>query len=136
MMMTVKSLAAAANVTPDTVRHYVRVGLLHPERNPQNGYRQFSKSDVGRLRFITLAKSLGFTLSEITEVFADAEAGDSPCPRVREFIQRHIRENRQQIDELLTLQTRMELSARQWQDMDDGMPHGDSICWLIEAIDA
>lgn len=133
--MTVKGLATAVNVTPDTVRYYVRTGLLRPVRDPVNGYRRFSMLDVDRLRFICRAKSLGFTLAEITDVFADAEAGDSPCPRVRAIIRRRIEENRQRIDELLALQDRMELADSQWQSMEDGMPDEGSICRLIDAMD-
>ncbi|MDX8406542.1 MAG: MerR family transcriptional regulator [Mariprofundus sp.] len=135
-MMTVKGLATAANVTSETVRYYVRTGLLRPVRDPANGYRRFSTADVHRLRFISLAKSLGFTLAEITDLFADTEAGISPCPRVRTIIRRRIGENRQHIDELLALQTRMELAEHQWQGMEDGMPGGDSICRLIEEMGA
>ncbi|MDQ6992854.1 MAG: MerR family transcriptional regulator [Mariprofundus sp.] len=135
-MMTVKRLAATANVTPETVRYYVRTGLLRPVRDPINGYRRFSMADVNRLRFISLAKSLGFTLAEITKVLADAEVGESPCPRVRSIIRQRIGENRKHIDELLALQSRMELAERQWQGMDDGMPGGNSICRLIETMNA
>ena len=133
--MTVKGLATAANVTADTVRYYVRAGLLHPVRNPENGYRHFSAADVDLMRFICRAKTLGFTLSQITNIFADVEAGVSPCPKVRATLQLHIEENRQHIDELLALQARMELAERQWKGMEDGMPEGSSICHLIEAID-
>jgi len=135
-MMTVKGLATRAGVTSDAVRYYVRLGLLHPARAPENGYRLFACRDIGRLRFINRAKSLGFTLAEITEVFTDAETGKSPCPRVRAILQHHLKENNRRMDELSALQTRMEHAARQWRDMDDGMPGEDSICLLIKAIDA
>jgi len=135
-MMTVKGLATRAGVTSDAVRYYVRLGLLHPARDPENGYRLFTGRDIDRLRFINRAKSLGFTLAEIIEVFTDAETGKSPCPRVRAILQHHIEENSRRMDELSALRARMGHAARQWRDMDDGMPDEDSICLLIEAIDA
>jgi len=118
--MTVKELASHAGVTPDAVRYYVQIGLLHPIRNPGNGYRLFAGKDIDRLQFIRQAKSLGFTLTEVAEVFSDAETGNSPCPRVRAILQHRIEDNRRRIDELNALQAHMEQAARQWRDMDDG----------------
>ena len=40
--MRVQTLAAAANVTADTVRHYTRIGLLTPVKNPANGYKEYT----------------------------------------------------------------------------------------------
>ncbi len=47
-MMNVSDLARLVGVTPDAVRYYTRIGLLHPVRDPNNGYRQFSSSDIDR----------------------------------------------------------------------------------------
>lgn len=132
-MITVKRLAERAQVTPDAVRHYVRIGLLRPDRDPANGYKQFADADVRRLRFIRRAKSLGYTLPEIAEIFEHAERGRSPCPRVRELIGRRIGENRQLVDDLRALQERMENALEHWKTMPDGAPDGDSICHLIES---
>lgn len=133
---TVTQLAGYANVTADAVRYYVRLGLLKPVRNPCNGYRVFKKEDMKRLRFICQAKRLGYTLDDIAQIFADADKERSPCPRVREIIQRRMQENRQHLDELNALQTRMEDAVQQWSAMPDGMPDGHSICHLIESLHA
>lgn len=93
-MITVSALARRAGVKPDTVRHYVRIGLLKPRRNPANGYRLFTETDVRRLHFIRQAKALGYTLDEIVQIFHDSASGRSPCPRVREIIQSRITENK------------------------------------------
>jgi len=69
-------------------------------------------------------------------VTPDADKGRSPCPRVREIIQRRMWENRQRLDELNALQTRMEDAVQQWSAMPDGMPDGHSICHLIESLHA
>lgn len=132
-MLTVKKLADLAGVTPDSVRHYVRIGLLEPERDPRNGYRRFTDADARRLRFLRQAKSLGYTLAEIAEILDHAERGRSPCPRVRELIGRRIAENRKLVDELAALQGRMEKALERWKTLPDGVPDGDSICYLIES---
>ncbi len=135
-MLTVSELATATGMTPDAVRYYTHIGLLHPTRDPVNGYRLFSDVDSHRLRFVARAKQIGFTLSEIQQVFSDAEQSSSPCPRVREILHRRIIENRQRVEELAALQLRMEQAQHEWSDIPDGIPNGDSICRLIEAINA
>lgn len=133
-MLTVSQLAKRCNVTPETVRYYTRVGLLHPLRHPENGYKLFEFDDVQRLRFIRQAKLLGYTLTEIEQILHHSMQGDSPCPMVRDFIQRRIEANRAKIMELTALQKRMEAALDEWKAKPDGMPDGHSICHLIESF--
>lgn len=133
-MYTVSALAKQAEVTPDTVRHYVQIGLLVPDRHPKNGYKYFREKDISTVQFIRQAKNLGFTLAEIGEILDHKSKGDSPCPQVREIIQRRIEENHKKVEALNALQKRMENALRQWENMPDGSPDGDSICHLIESV--
>jgi hypothetical protein len=64
----------------------------------------------------------------------DRDEGHSPCPRVREILQRRIVENREHLKELLDLQERMEKALLNWADMPDGAPDGQSVCHLIESV--
>ena len=132
--LTVTELANRSGATPHAVRYYTRMGLLRPERNPDNGYRLYEHREVGWLRFIRQAKRLGYTLNEIREIMQDSDHGQSPCPRVREILLSHIDKNRQQLEELMALQTRMEQALVQWADMPDGVPDGHSVCHLIESF--
>lgn len=135
-MLTVTELANHSGATPHAVRYYTRLGLLRPERNPDNGYRLYQHHEVNWLRFIRQAKRLGYTLNEIREIMHDSERGLSPCPRVREILLRRIDENRIQLEQLMALQTRMEQALSQWSQMPDGVPDGDSVCHLIESFAA
>lgn len=134
--LTLSAFARKTGTTADTVRHYLRTGLLQPARDPSNRYRLFTPRDMTRIRFIRQAKELGYTLSEIRQIFEDSARGDSPCPRVREIIQRRIVENRRRLTELERLQTRMEEALKKWEDMSDGVPDGESVCHLIESASA
>ncbi len=131
---TVTELANRCNTTPHVVRYYTRMGLLRPERHPDNGYRLYQSEEIPWLKFVQQAKSLGYTLKEIKEIMHDAEDEKSPCPRVREILLKHIVENRQRLDELLNLQTRMEKALERWEHMPDGVPDGHSVCHLIESV--
>ncbi len=134
MSLTVHQLAERAETTPHAVRYYTRIGLLKPDRHPENGYKLFAYDDVRRLRFIRQAKALGFTLNEIADVLHDAEQGRSPCPRARGLIKRRIEENRRKLEKLAELQRRMEEALAAWERMPDGMPDGHTVCHLIESL--
>lgn len=133
-MMTANALAKETDVPIYTVRHYTKIGLLKPRRDPRNGYKVYQFSDATRLRFIMAAKDLGFTLSEISHILDEAKHGNSPCPMVRDIIKARIEENQQKIRELKRLQKKMESALNTWQGMENSMPNGDSVCHLIETF--
>ncbi len=68
--MTIGRLAKQAGVNIDTIRYYERNGLIPEAVRRASGYREYEAADVRRLRFITRAKELGFTLAEIGELLS------------------------------------------------------------------
>ncbi len=135
-MLTAAVLAKRSNVPLFTVRYYTRIGLLNPTRDLRNGYKIYKQSDKDRLKFIASAKELGFTLAEIEDILGHSAHSDSPCPMVRDIVEKRIEENRQKIKELKRLQTRLESAAKLWQTMDNAEPDGHSVCHLIESFAA
>ena len=133
--MTVSELARKAGVSPDAVRYYARMELLSSTRNRANGYRQFAPADVRRLTFIKQAQSLGFSLTEIATIIQHASQKKSPCPMVREIIERRIAAAGEELEQLIVLRDRMKKALAKWQSMPDTTPSGDEICRLIEAVD-
>ena len=130
--MKTTELARAAGVTAETVRHYVRVGLLAPARDPHNGYRVFDADDLQRLRFARAARSLGFSVEDVLEILAQSETGEAPCPMVRERARARFDELRARIAELEAQRARMERVLALWDALPDGVPDGRSVCPLIE----
>ena len=131
--MRVIDIARAADVSADTVRHYTRSGLLHPRRDPDNGYQQFSDGDLQRLRFARRARELGLSLNEVAEILQQADRQQSPCPLVRDLFQSRLAEVETRIAELTALRNRMCEALGQWQQLPDGVPDGHTICRLIES---
>ena len=90
--MLISEFAKAANLSPDTVRLYVKRGLLRPTAGRLGGsnpYQEFSTADVARARLVRLARSLGFTLREIAAIASELESrGMSRERRVALFEQR------------------------------------------------
>ena len=132
--MQVHELATRAAVAPHVVRYYARLGLLRPARDPRNKYKEFSQADLQRLGFILKAKRLGFTLGEVRMVLDMSRKGKTPCPLVREVVRRRVADNAHDLAELIALQERMQSALRKWRRMRDGVPDGQAICRLIEAV--
>ncbi len=132
--MKVSELARQAEVTAETVRHYTREGLLHPVRDPDNGYQLYDHANLERLRFIQRARTLGFSVAEIGDILAHADQGDSPCPMVRDLLASRLPQIRARIRELEALAARMEQALTAWEEMPDGTPDGHSLCRLIESF--
>ena len=132
--MHVNELAKLAGVEAHVVRYYTQIRLLDPSRDPDNQYREYSNTDVQRLIFIRRARTLGFTLSDITSILADVDAGVAPCQEVRELIQIRSRENRARLEDLRKLQNRVEETVTLWNEMPDQLPSHDGLCHLIESV--
>jgi DNA-binding transcriptional MerR regulator len=63
--LTRGELAKQAQVNPETIRFYEREGILPVAIRGPNGYRKFPANAVERIVFVSRAKNLGFSLSEI-----------------------------------------------------------------------
>ncbi len=79
------SLAKATGVSPDTIRHYERIGVLSKAARTRAGYRMYPESAVERVRVVQSALRVGFTLAELAEVLKVRDAGGAPCRRVYEI---------------------------------------------------
>src|SRR5260370_26520740 len=66
--LTIGRLAEGADVGVETVRFYQRSGLLAEPERPSSGFREYSRADVERIRFIKRAQTLGFNLDNIGDL--------------------------------------------------------------------
>jgi len=81
------ALAKAAAVSPDTIRHYERIGVLPRASRTQSGYRVYPASALERVLVVQRALRIGFTLAELAEVLKARDAGGTPCRRVYQLAQ-------------------------------------------------
>jgi len=132
--LTVSQLAKQLSISADTVRHYVRSGLINPERDPDNGYKRFHSEDIKRLRFILQAKSLGFSLADIHTILDQASHGESPCPQVRTIMEVRLEETTAKIAAMQATYQQMQEAMQRWQTQPDCTPTGEHICHLIEGF--
>lgn len=64
--------ARLLGVTPKTVRHYHRIGLLPEPERGANGYRLYDAAALVRLQRIRRLQALGFSLGQVRDLLGDA----------------------------------------------------------------
>ena len=71
--LLIGELAAQANTTKDTVRHYEQLGLLRSRKRQAGSrlYTEFHPECVERIELIKSAQAIGFTLTEIKNSLND-----------------------------------------------------------------
>ena len=132
--MQVNELAKKSGAPAHVVRYYTQIRLLKPKRDRHNDYRQYSQSDVCRVRFIRRARLLGFTLRDVRAIFRDADRSVSPCADVRKIIKARASENHARLVELTSLQTCVDNTVALWETTLDQPPDRDSLHHLIDAV--
>jgi DNA-binding transcriptional MerR regulator len=132
--LTVSQLSKQISTGADTIRYYVRCGLINPERDPINGYKRFNDDDIKRLNFILQAKSLGFSLTDIHTIMEQASFGESPCPQVRIIMEVRLKETAAKIASMKTTYKKMQQALKRWPNQPDCTPTGKHICHLIEGF--
>lgn len=70
MKISIGTMARAFDLSDEALRYYEKKGLVTPERNHQNGYRTFSRTDIQRIGNIKRYQNQGFSLEEISAVYS------------------------------------------------------------------
>jgi len=107
-------LARLSGVSPDTIRHYERLGILPKSPRTASGYRLYPREAVDRVQLVKRALQLGFTLAELAEIFRAGDSGSAPCHRVLDLTQQKLRAIKQQIVALRNTQHYMQRLVRKW----------------------
>ena len=66
--MKIIEVETLVNITKKNIRFYEEQGLLSPQRNTENGYRNYNEEDVQTLRQIKLLRKLGVPIEEIRQM--------------------------------------------------------------------
>ena len=66
---TRKEISNKLNIGSETLRYYENIGIIPIPVRTKSGYRIYNEEDLLRLKFIKRSKELGFSLSEIADVF-------------------------------------------------------------------
>jgi len=134
-MYTVKQTADQLNVTAETIRYYSRLGIVEPQRDPENGYRYYTDNDIRKINFILKAKHYCLTINEIGVILNKSSKGESPCRLVIDMVTNHHTKIRKKIKELQELEGRLTQALLDWTVSEELESDLSLICPLIENYD-
>lgn len=72
--MKIQQVEELVGITKKNIRFYEEQGLVRPERNPANGYREYTLGDVEQLRRVKLLRMLDVPCAEILRVTEGAQS--------------------------------------------------------------
>ncbi len=132
-MYKIGALARLADVTPDTIRYYEKQGMMSCGERDISGYRQYSDSDLQRLRFIRYAKTTGFTLEAIKELLSlRIDPAQHTCHESKSIVESRLAEVECKLNEL----ERMRDSLKRLSNACCGTSHSSASCSILEALEA
>lgn len=99
MMKTVKEVAKLSGVSVRTLHHYDAIGLLHPTRVTEAGYRMYDEDALAKLQTILLLRQLQFPLKQIREILS--APGFDPVDALEDQI-KLLELQREQLDRLIS----------------------------------
>jgi DNA-binding transcriptional MerR regulator len=117
-------VARAAGVSPDTLRHYERRGLLPRPVRTGAGYRRYTQSTVERVALIQRALVIGFSLRDLGQVLAERDRGGAPCRKVLGLAKDRLAALEQRLAELSVLRVELTQLIADWESQLAATPAG------------
>ena len=118
------ALAKLTGVSPDTIRHYERKGVLPAPPRTAGGYRCYPPDAVERVRLVQRALTMGFTLDELQRVLRHREKGGAPCRDVRALVAARFAELQERVEELTALRDELQQVLDDWDHRLKDTPAG------------
>lgn len=123
----ISDVSKETGLSADTLRYYEKAGLLKNINRAPSGVRLYSNADLSRLRFIQRAKTMNFTLDEISKLLQMRENPARAKKNVRQLTQNKLDEVEQHLKILGTLRNELTLLVNLCTGSDDGCPIIDGI---------
>lgn len=119
--MRIQEVEEQVGITRKNIRFYEKEGLLQPNRNLENGYRDYRDEDVETLKRIKLLRKLSVPLEEIRRVQSGAMTMES-------VLRRHMIALEEQSSNL----SKMQAMCGQLVERKEQYPRLDTDFWLAE----
>ena len=88
MRLRIREAAQTVGLSADTLRYYEKIDLVPRPARGVGGQRSYCEKDLARLRFVTRAQALGFSLEEIRQLLRFRENPARCSKSVRTLAQR------------------------------------------------
>ena len=98
--MQIGRVAERSGVPAKTIRYYEEIGLISKPERTASGYRAYDKQDVDILRFVSRARSLGFSIKDVRNLLALYDDRDRASADVKNIALEHVGEIERKMAEL------------------------------------
>ncbi|GAB3481210.1 Zn(2+)-responsive transcriptional regulator [Marinomonas epiphytica] len=132
-MYRIGEIAKRFAINADTLRFYEKHKLLMPSVRSEAGYRLYTQQDAQRLSFILRAKSVGFSLSEISELLSiDLDKQNNVCSDVKSLVDIKLTSVQEKIIELQHFEKSLTQLSQACCGGDISAEH----CTILEALES
>lgn len=123
----ISEVSEMTDLSADTLRYYEKIDLLKNVSRASSGVRLYSEDNLSRLRFIQRAKTMNFSLDEISKLLQMRENPGRAKKSVRQLTQDKLVEVESHLKTLGTLQKELTLLINLCTGSKDGCPIIDDI---------
>ncbi len=110
--LTIGEVSAQSGLPSKTIRYYEESGIIESARRNENRYRTYSQTDVQTLRFIAHARSLGFSLKDVSELLSLYRDRERASREVRRLALAHVSDLDRRIADLQAMRNTIAELAR------------------------
>lgn len=124
--MKIGELSERTGLPASRIRYYETSGLIPAADRAPNGYRDYDAAMIERLRLIDLAKSLGFSLEEISNLMAAGDGERPSCETVSAALEQKLAAIDSHMKQLRETRRRVESTLRYLKENPGADNHADA----------
>jgi len=130
--MRIGELSKQTGFQVETLRYYEKQGLLQPVSRTDSGYREYDSESLKQLKFIHQAKSVGFSLNEISELLTlRVERDQRSCAEVKTIAEQKLEQIENKITELAKMRDALYVITEACSGGDEPA----TSCTILSALD-
>ena len=121
--MLIGELVKKSGLTKDTIRYYKKIGILNSrvvQRNPENGYKNYSEEALSVIQMLEFGKQHGCTLNEIKELLDTHYQNNLTCFSIKPFIIQKLKTVNEKIQALEKQRANLEMALYQVEQCPSG----------------
>ena len=113
-LLRIGEVAKTAGVSPDTIRHYEKVGVIPAVWRSDGGYRMYPPQTVARVMLVRNGLQFGFSLRQLAGFLKARARGAAPCRQVRATAEAILNRVEQRITELEEARASIRETLKDW----------------------
>tara|TARA_B100001765_G_scaffold74532_1_gene45328 strand:+ start:879 stop:1313 length:435 start_codon:yes stop_codon:yes gene_type:complete len=131
-VLKIGELSNRTGLSAHTLRFYEKHGLISASVRSDSGYRYYTDADVRRVGFVKTARSIGFSLGDISQLLSiRVDKLSHSCEDVTEITQLKLDQVNAKIVELRAMQQTLQILL----DSCCGGPENANHCSIMEALE-